>query len=94
MFESGLRFAVELHASASRVSAAANRLRQGYGGPPKLYAKAEASALRRIEKAAGTDAIDAARCRSMKSRTSRETLVSAVPTDSSCDTWSCPRLCL
>ena len=33
-----------------RVSAEANRLRQGYGGPPKLYTKAEASALRRIEK--------------------------------------------
>ena len=32
-----------------RVSAEANRLRQGYGGPPTLYAKAEASALRRIE---------------------------------------------
>jgi hypothetical protein len=32
-----------------RVSAEANHLRQGYGGPPKLYAKAEASALRRIE---------------------------------------------
>jgi len=33
-----------------RVSAEANRLRQGYGGPPKLYAKVEASALRRIVK--------------------------------------------
>ena len=32
-----------------RVSAETNRLRQGYGGPPKLYAKVEASALRRIE---------------------------------------------
>jgi hypothetical protein len=33
-----------------RVSAEANRLRQGYGGTPKLYAKAEASTLQDIIK--------------------------------------------
>ena len=31
--------------------------------------------------------------RSMKSTSSRETLVSGVPTESSCDEWLCPRLC-
>jgi hypothetical protein len=31
--------------------------------------------------------------RSMKSRISRDTLVSTVPIDNSCDTWVCPRLC-
>ena len=31
--------------------------------------------------------------RSMKSISSRDTLVSGVPTESSCDEWLCPRLC-
>ena len=41
-----------------RVAAEANRLRQGYGGPPKLYAKAEASAVHRIEKRSSTTLSD------------------------------------
>ena len=36
---------IESSAQAARSAAQANHLRQGYGGPPKLYAKAEAGAL-------------------------------------------------